>query len=105
MDAACLPALANHVTFDLSVQQREALLDRRIAAAMDCQQYLQALLGVALVSIYLRTGCLPTTDVLTGPVVIDRKTLLSKRLSHSEHEAPLPQVRAQAVARGSSIRG
>jgi simple sugar transport system substrate-binding protein len=97
MRAAGRSKLANHVTFDLSGEQREAMFDRRIAAAMDCQQYLQALLGVTVAAIYLRTGFLPTTDVLTGPVVVDRTALLAKRALRSELRPASERARARAV--------
>ncbi len=60
-----------HVTFDLSEDQLAALRDGRLLAIIDSQQYLQGFLGIHLLSHYLRYGLLPTSDILTGPALVD----------------------------------
>jgi simple sugar transport system substrate-binding protein len=94
IDRAGRPILANHVTFDVSVEQTEAICDGRIVAAMDCQQYLQGLLGVGIASIYLRTGFFPTDDIFTGPLMIDRQMLIAKRSSGLRSGADIRSARS-----------
>lgn len=78
MESSNRSILINHVTFDLSPEQEWAILGGEILAAIDCQQYLQAFLGVGLASIYLRSGSLPTGDILTGPIVVDNESIGSR---------------------------
>lgn len=61
-----------HVTFDLSSEQIAALRDGRVAAVIDSQQYLQAYLGIATLCLYLRYGLRPVSNIITGPVVLER---------------------------------
>lgn len=64
-----------HVTFDFSEEQLAALRDRRLLAIIDSQQYLQGFIGVQLLCLYLRYGLLPTSDILTGPALVDAANL------------------------------
>jgi len=64
-----------HVTFDLSAEQIAALKDGRVIAVVDSQQYLQAYLGVALLAVYLRDGVVPLSDIITGPLLIERHSV------------------------------
>lgn len=60
-----------HITFDFSEEQLGALRDRRLLAIIDSQQYLQGFIGVQSLCLYLRYGLLPTSDILTGPALVD----------------------------------
>jgi simple sugar transport system substrate-binding protein len=64
-----------HVSFDISRDQLSALRDHRLLAIIDSQQYLQGFLGIQLLVLYLRFGLLPTTDILTGPAIVETSNL------------------------------
>lgn len=61
-----------HVTFDFSAEQIAGLQDGRVLAVVNSQQYLQAYLGVAMLTLYIRDGVIPLSDVITGPLLIER---------------------------------
>lgn len=61
-----------HASFDLAVEQLEAVASGQLEFTIDSQQYLQGFLGVSFLDLYLRDGFIAAADVQTGPVIIDR---------------------------------
>jgi simple sugar transport system substrate-binding protein len=60
-----------HASFDLAVDQLEAIADGRLAFTIDSQQYLQGFLGISFLHLYAAHGFAPATDVMTGPAIVD----------------------------------
>ena len=54
-------------TFDLSPTVLQALADRKMAFAIDQQQYLQGYMPVVILTLHKKYGLMPGADVLTGP--------------------------------------
>jgi simple sugar transport system substrate-binding protein len=54
-------------TFDLSPGVLKALVDGKMAFAIDQQQYLQGYLPVVILTLNAKFGLMPGADVLTGP--------------------------------------
>jgi simple sugar transport system substrate-binding protein len=77
-----LAATIKHVTFDLSDEQLAAMRAGRLLAIIDSQQYLQGFFGIQVLCHYLRYGLLPTSDILTGPTVIDAANLAAACAAH-----------------------
>ena len=61
-------------TFDLSPNVLNAILDDKVAFAIDQKQYEQGYVPIGLMKTFLETGDIPTTDIQTGPGLVDATT-------------------------------
>jgi simple sugar transport system substrate-binding protein len=71
-----------HITFDFSDEQLSGLREGQLLAIIDSQQYIQGYLGVHTLALYLRFGLLPTSDILTGPALVDAGNLEAAALAY-----------------------
>ncbi|MGV1049846.1 MAG: substrate-binding domain-containing protein, partial [Solirubrobacterales bacterium] len=68
-----------HASFDLAPVQLDAIEAGELTFTVDSQQYLQGYLGVAFLTLLARDGLRPASDVLTGPVIVDRANIATAR--------------------------
>jgi len=69
------PRRFSHLTFDVSELQIEGIRSGRIVATIDSQQYLQGYLSVASLWLHVVQGFALTSDIWTGPAIIDANTV------------------------------
>jgi simple sugar transport system substrate-binding protein len=68
--------------FDLSPEVLDAITDGRILFGLDNQQVLMGYLPVAVLTAHAMFGTMPTSDIITGPVLVTKATAASvKNLS------------------------
>jgi len=70
-----------HISFDFSAEQLSGLREGLLLAIIDSQQYLQGYLGLHTLALYLRFGLLPSSDILTGPAMVDAGNLEAAELA------------------------
>jgi simple sugar transport system substrate-binding protein len=64
-----------HLTFDVSPLQVDGIRSGKIVATIDSQQYLQGYLSVASLWLQVVQGFTLTSDIFTGPAIIDATTV------------------------------
>ena len=62
-------------TFDVSPEQLEAVQTGESVGGIDQLMYLQGYLPAVLARTYLDWGMIPSSDILTGPAVIDKSNI------------------------------
>ncbi len=64
-----------HLTFDVAQLQIDGIRNGSIMATIDSQQYLQGYLSVAAMWLHVVRGLTLTSDIYTGPAIVDRGNL------------------------------
>ena len=65
----------HHLTFDVSPLQIDGIRSGKIVATIDSQQYLQGYLSVAALWLHVVQGFTLTSDIFTGPAIVDANTV------------------------------
>jgi simple sugar transport system substrate-binding protein len=63
--------------FDLSPEVLDAITDGKILFGLDNQQVLMGYLPVAVLTAHAMFGTMPTSDIITGPVLVTKATAAS----------------------------
>jgi len=60
---------------DFSIGTIRAIREGLMIFTIEQQQYLQGYLPISLLSLYLKYGLIPQDDIITGPVIVDKKNI------------------------------